>query len=347
VVAAPQANKIIVAGGGTGGHFFCGVAIAEHFLEAYPDAQVVFVGVQKGIEGRYKLQDRRMRLVFIPAKGFMNQSFFVKAEALVLLLRACLSSMGILIRERPRAVIGVGGYASAACILAAYLLKLFFGFKLSIVDQNSVPGFVNRFFSKLGVRAFCPFPYKGFQLIKMPIRRNIEEQAKEAAKFSWPPKCIFVQGGSQGATGLNKAWIRILPQLKAALPGARYIHQTGVSSLDNVRTAYQELGLEAECFGFTDEMGRYLSQADLVVSRSGALSSFELIEFQRPAVFVPFPHASQDHQFKNALALQDSSWVVPEADFSWGRIQRILDQSIPSLPRPKNAAQLTWRALLS
>ncbi|PIR22777.1 MAG: hypothetical protein COV44_06370 [Deltaproteobacteria bacterium CG11_big_fil_rev_8_21_14_0_20_45_16] len=347
MVKALQANKIVIAGGGTGGHFFCGLAVAEHFLEAYPDAQVVLVGVQRGIEGRYRLQDRRMRLVFIPAKGFMNQSFFQKIEAIVLLLRGCLSSLRILIRERPRAVIGVGGYASAPCILAAYFLKLFLGFKLSVVDQNSVPGLVNRFFSKLGVRAFCPFPFRGFQLIKMPIRKNIEEHAKQAAKFSWPPKCIFVQGGSQGAAGLNKAWIRILPQLKAALPEARYIHQTGASSLDNVQTAYQELGMDAECFGFTDEIARYLSQADLVVSRSGALSSFELIEFQRPTVFVPFPRASEDHQFKNAIALQESSWVVAEAEFCWERMRGILSQSVPSLPRPRNPAQLTWRALLS
>jgi len=338
-------NTLVVAGGGTGGHFFCGLAFAEKFLAKFPQSEVVFIGVRRGIEGRHRFTDKRMRVEFVYSLGFKNVGPSQKIQALFAFFFGIFKAAAKLIRLRPRIVLGVGGYASGSTMIAAAILKPFLGFKVFLMEQNSVPGITNKVLSKL-VPAYSPFPYPGFKTIELPIRDEVEKLAQEMAPAQWPPKKILILGGSQGATGLNRAWIKILESLKKDFPDLQIVHQTGEGSYQNVRAAYQGFQIPAETFAFSNEIGKYIREADLVISRAGALSIFELICFQRPSLFVPFPAAADNHQFKNADAVQKMSWIVPEAGFNYEALKRVLRDPQPAIPAQKVKPATSWRSLI-
>lgn len=338
---------LIVAGGGTGGHFFSGVAFAQEYVKQYPMAEVLFVGVKRGIEGRINLHDKRFQKMFVPATGFKNMSVFAKAEALFFLVTGTIEMAIKLWQFRPKVVLGVGGYASASTMAAALLIKPFRGFRLSLVDQNSSPGLVTRVFKSLGVKAFSPFDIQGCQIVDHPVRREVAEAKVENFRpAEWPPKKIMVMGGSQGAAGLNKAWINILPAIKEHWPHLEFIHQAGDQGLDFVQSAYQDLGLKAKCFSFSDQIFNEILAADLVVARAGALSILELIHLERPTLFVPFPHAADDHQFKNARAVQEMDWIVAENQLNYDRLDRVLHSPKAKVPRFGQKARVGWKSVL-
>lgn len=338
-------NKLLVAGGGTGGHFFSGLAFGELFLEKYPEAHVHFVGVRRGIEGRYRFSDPRMKISFVQALGFKNVSFFKKLEAIFLLFYGVTEAFGILFRERPRVVMGVGGYASAPILIASLFLKLILRFRVVVIDQNSVPGIVNKFFSKF-FDAYSGFPYPGFKTIDLPTRKAVRELKEQLSPVQWPPRKILVMGGSQGAAGLNRAWINLLPELKEQFPDIEIQHQTGQSSESNVKAAYENLGMKAETFAFHPEIEGFIAEADLVVCRAGALSLFEIMALERPAILVPFPEASDDHQFKNAKAVQSTDWIIFEQNLDWERLSGLLRLKSPSILRRRGRVEASWNAVL-
>lgn len=336
---------LIVAGGGTGGHFFCGLALAEKFLEKNPQARVCFVGVKKGIEGRVQLEDPRMRVLFIPASGFKNTGLSAKVESLALLAIGFFKMFFHLIKMKPKVVLGVGGYTSASTLSAAYLLRPILGFGLRVVDQNSSPGMVNKIFSKLGVDSYSLFASEGFKRIELPVRAKIAEKVKTTEPASWPPQRILIMGGSQGAKGLNSAWIKLLPELHQHFSNLKFTHQTGALSLEVVRAAYDDLQIDATCFEYSDNLQDYIAEADLVVSRAGALSILELAAFERPSVFIPFPGAADDHQLKNALAVQHSDWIISENQLSWLQFEKVLSSPKPRAPQFRDKSRYTWRQI--
>lgn len=339
--------NIFVCGGGTGGHFFSGVAIAEKFLSRYPEAEVVFVGTIHGIEARTKLDDPRMQTVFIHAKGLKGKGLKQRILGIFSLILGFLQSFYLLIRWRPKMVIGVGGYASAPTVFAAMLLRFLFRWKVWVIDQNSSPGLVNRIFSRMPLMAYCAFEFKGFQLVDLPLRKSFEESARNKRAFDWPPKKILVLGGSQGARGLNERWKMIVPELKKKIPGLKIFHQSGVSARDDLNQFYLEQSVDAEVFSFSDQLYRYYDQADLVVCRSGAMSVFEVMKFGRPAVFVPFPAAADDHQTKNALAVQNSAWVLKESDLDWNHLKALIESPNPAVPFRTEENSTSWDRILS
>lgn len=334
--------NVFVCGGGTGGHFFSGVAIAEEFLLRNPQAEIVFVGTRSGIEARAKLDDPRMRKLFIPARGFKRRGLQAQIIAALYLLGGLAMSAFFLIRERPKLVIGVGGYASFPTVFAATLLRWLFKWKVVVVDQNSSPGLANKVLSKMPLLAFCGFPAKGFQLINLPIRQKFKEIAAQAESFRWPPERILIVGGSQGARGLNQRWRLILPFLKDSGLRVRIVHQTGAADEASMREIYQDLGFEAEVFAFSDRLQDYFARADMLICRSGAMTVFEALAFQRPCVFIPFPGASDDHQRLNALSVQQSSWVVAESEFTWARFEPLLRSTQPAIPSRKADSVVSW-----
>lgn len=338
--------KIFICGGGTGGHFFSGVAIAEEYLLRHPNAEVVFVGTKSGIEGRAKLEDSRMQKRFIPAKGFKRRGVLAQMTALFYLLGGLLMSAVFLLQERPQLVVGVGGYASFPTVFVAVLLKLFFGWKILVVDQNSSPGLANKILRLFPVEAYCGFPAKGFQLVNLPVRERFKAAAAAAESFRWPPERVLILGGSQGARGLNQKWRLILPLLKESGLAIRIVHQTGAADEASMREIYQELGFEAEVFAFSDRLHDYFAKADLVICRAGAMTVFEALAFRRPCIFVPFPGAADDHQLHNALSVQPSSWVIPESDFSWARLEPLMRSQQPSLPSRRSDSVTSWDDVL-
>lgn len=337
---------MIVAGGGTGGHFFCGVAFAEAFLERYPQSKVVFVGVRQGIEARTHLSDPRMSIRFVQARGVLGKSVFDKVFALFTILGGFFQALGILWSVRPRLVLGVGGYASVPVILAAWMTRPLMRWNIRVIDQNSVPGLANRLFARLGIPAYSGFASPGFREIDLPVRRALRRPQEGARDFVWPPKNILVMGGSQGAKALNQAWIRLLPDLRNFDPDIQVFHQTGAHSLENCRSAYENFQIRAECFVFSDKMADYYQAADLIIARAGALSVFEIMEHQRPCIFVPFPFATHQHQLRNAEAVQSSDWILLETDLKWSKLERLFNSDRPKLPKRRQGVGLQWESVI-
>ncbi len=334
--------KILICGGGTGGHFFSGVALAEEFLDLNPNAKIVFVGTKNGIEGRTQLSDSRMSLSFISAKGLKGKGISAKILGALYLLLGCIQSFYLLLSKRPQLVMGVGGYASAPTVFMAWLLSPLARWRVAVLDQNSSPGLANKLFAKLGIKAFCAFDVPLFQTVCLPVRKKIRDQALRSRAAVWPPQCLFILGGSQGAHALNQQLKTILPELKSMIPNLRVIHQTGRSDEADLRGFYETQNIEAQVFAFSDQMSQFYDRADLLICRSGAMTIFEVIAFQRPAIFVPFPAAADDHQTKNALAVQQDRWVISEKEISFEKIKSVISSSVPSIPGQKTRPIQTW-----
>lgn len=339
--------KLFVCGGGTGGHFFSGVAVAEKFLKMHPSARVIFVGTPYGIEARTKLDDPRMQVKFVLARGVKGRGVHLKLQALLLMVIGFIQSLYLLLLERPQMVWGVGGYASVPTVLAALFLRPLMRWRVCILEQNSYAGVANRVFLKLGARAFSAFPCAGFELVDLPLRSHYEARATQCRKPEWPPKTVLVIGGSQGASGLNQKWMRVLLNLKTEIPDLRILHQTGAHDFEAIRRIYNDLRMLAEVFAFSNDMPSYYEQADLLICRSGAMTVFEAMLFKRPAIFVPFPKAADDHQRKNALSVQHSEWVVAEEDFDSDHLLRLLRSESPKIPSRASQGQVSWESLLA
>lgn len=297
--------RAILAGGGTGGHVIPALAIANQLKKSY-DAEVLFIGTARGIENR-----------LVPAAGFPlqlvrvgalnNVSLATRLKTAFALPRAIWSAAGMLNEFAPDVVIGVGGYASGPAMLAAIVKHI----PTLAFEPNVVPGFANRMVAKFVSAAAVHFEetakyFRRAEVTGVPVRH---------AFFDIAPKrdgapTVLVFGGSQGAHAINEAMIRCLPELRRQAPGVRIIHQTGERDYNDALAAYREAGESAEVFKFIDDMPAAFARADLVVARSGASTVAEIAAAGKPAVFVPFPRAADDHQRVNAEAFARAGAAV-------------------------------------
>lgn len=307
--------KLIIAGGGTGGHLFPGIAVAEEFLSRDPDNQVLFVGSAQGIEAR-TIPRLGYQLEVISAAGIMGKSSFSKLKGAAMLLYGYAESRKILREYQPDLIMGVGGYASLPMVLAGrgMLIPRF------IHEQNALPGMSNKVLARVAERVFISleesakfFPTGKTLLTGNPLRRQIldaieakgkDGQAGNGEISSSSPFHLFVFGGSQGAHALNTA----LPKAVAGLDAEHkrrltIMHQTGEKDFEAVRNAYKAAAVTAEVRPFIDDMAQQYRRADLIVCRAGATTIAEVTACGKACLFVPFPHATDDHQRKNAEAL--------------------------------------------
>jgi len=305
-----DAMRGVIAGGGTGGHLFPGIAIAEAFVERERGNEVLFVGTEKGIEARV-LADGRFPLKTIRVMPLKGKSVLEKGRALWSLPKAVQGALGVLREFRPEVVIGVGGYASGPTVVAAFLL----GTKRVIHEQNLIPGLTNRFLKRLCHKVFVSFEEtqkyfpKGKTIVTgNPIRkaflaslgRRTEEKEAKGHRFT-----VFLFGGSAGAHRLNLAMIEALSHLESIRDALSIIHQTGAADFDQVRRAYEARGLDALVRPFFEEMAACYQRADLVVCRAGASTVSELSVCAKAAILVPYPYAAHQHQYFNAKKLAD------------------------------------------
>lgn len=313
--------KLIVAGGGTGGHLFPGIAVAEEFLSRDGSNEVLFVGTERGIEARV-LPKLGYRLECIPASGLRGMNLVSRIKGVWQLLDGYRQSRRIIREFRPDIVLGVGGYASGPLVLAAERSEL----PCFIHEQNALPGLTNRLLAKRVKKVFVSLeesrshiPGGKSLLTGNPLRRQILEgmQRKRPAPESGGSFHLLVFGGSAGAHRINKAMAEALPGLMALRERIVLTHQTGENDLAEVRSAYHRVGLQAEVTPFIDDMAAAYARADLIVCRAGATTIAEVTACGKACVFVPYPYAADDHQRKNAEAL-----VVKEAGFM------ILDQDL-------------------
>ena len=312
--------RVVIAGGGTGGHLYPGIAVARELLSRAPDAHVTFAGTAKGIEARVVPREG-FTLDLVRSGGLKGKSVADRARGAWLVPLGLADAWRIVSRRRPDLVIGVGGYSSGPVVLVASVR----GIPTMLLEQNAVPGLTNRLLARFvraagvtfdSTRSF--FGAKAF-VSGNPVRpeflaaadRPVEVRADERTR-------ILVFGGSQGAHAINVAMVEAAPRLAAGPPHLDLTHQTGERDLEMVRNAYRAAGLAAQVEPFLYDMGRRFGEADLIVSRAGATTLAELTAAGKAALLVPLPTATDDHQRKNAdaLAAAGAAEVLLQRDLS-------------------------------
>lgn len=297
--------RIIIAGGGTGGHVIPALAIAQQLKKQF-GAEVLFIGTARGIETRLVPQTG-FPLELIQVGALKNVSLMTRAKTMFDLPRAIAASSRMLTQFDPEVVIGVGGYASGPAMVAAIRRRL----PTLAFEPNVVPGFANRMIARWVSAAAVHFEetcqyFPHCRVTGVPVRAAF---FSISAKTDGAP-ALLVFGGSQGARAINQAMIESLPGLHSKIPGIHIIHQTGQRDYDHVLAAYQRSGVSSEVHKFIDDMPGTFGRADLLVCRSGASTVGEITAAGKPAIFVPFPRAADDHQNVNARALERAGAAV-------------------------------------
>lgn len=342
--------KLIIAGGGTGGHLFPGIAVAEEFLARDQSNQVLFVGTERGIEAR-AVPAAGYRLELISAAGIRGKGLFSQFRGTAMMLYGYSQSRKILKEYCPDAVLGVGGYASLPLLLAARGL----GIPSFIHEQNAIPGMTNKVLAKLVDMVFITlqesarfFPEGKVLLTGNPLRRqilempvNLEREAKSKGEAFIDDLLfhLFIFGGSQGAHAINTAMIKAAPLLATVKERLSITHQTGEKDFQEVEAAYLEHGIKAEVSRFITDMAAQYRKADLIICRAGATTIAEVTACGKTALFIPFPHAVDDHQRRNAEALlkKDACFMLLERELSGKSLAGI----IAELMRDPAKVQLT------
>ena len=323
--------KLVIAGGGTGGHLFPGIAVAEEFLSRDTSNQVLFVGSERGIEAR-AVPAAGYRLETVSARGIRGKGSLSQLIGGAMMLYAYAQSRKILKKFQPDMVLGVGGYASLPMVLAAKGMQI----PRFIHEQNAIPGKTNILLSRFVRQVYITleesarfFPEGRILLTGNPLRRQILDNISAGIGISGPesatrepgePFNLLVFGGSQGAHAINMAMIDALPRLAQLKNQLRIVHQTGENDLAAVETAYREHGITATVQPFISSMGEAYRTADLIVCRAGATTIAEVTACGKACIFIPFPHATDDHQRKNAEALlkKGAGFVLLEKELGNG-----------------------------
>lgn len=289
--------RVLIAGGGTGGHLYPGIAVAEEFFRQDRNSEVLFVGTERGIEVKV-LPAEGYRLKTIPAGGIVNKGIPLKMVSGMKMIIGFVRSISILRRFHPDIVIGVGGYASFPVLSAAVILRL----PTVILEQNLFPGLANRALSRVVSKVVVAFDgskkffKREVHVFGNPVRRGIIGEGYRPKEIF----TVFVFGGSQGSHTINKAVVGSLDYLKEESRKIRFIHQTGEKDYAWVKDSYGKAGVDGEVAPYLYHMEEAYHKADLVISRAGATTISEVAACGRPAILIPYPFATHDHQRTNA-----------------------------------------------
>lgn len=307
--------KVLIAGGGTGGHIYPGLSIVQELRQLNPKVDVLWVGTSKGLETKI-LPRYGVNLEVIPVGALNQVGLREKIQTLFLLPISFLKCLLILIRFRPRVVLGVGGYASGPTMVLSWIL----GFKTFLFEPNAHPGLTNRWLSRFVRKAFLNFPeaqkfFKVSEVVGIPVRSELKVREREPhSKFR-----ILIFGGSQGARGINTAVVKLFSEKPDWSKDYEIVHQIGATDFQKFKKSYEELQPKGLTFvEYIHDMPEKLAWADLVVCRSGASTLAELAACGKAAILIPFPLASDNHQLKNALALekQNAALVLEQKNIS-------------------------------
>lgn len=324
---------IVITGGGTGGHLFPGIAIAEAFLKSKAGARAIFIGTGNAFETRV-LARNGYEYYTIPSEGFMSRGVQKQIVSLAKVPLGIGRAFSILRRFKPDMVIGMGGYSAGPVISAARLL----GAGTAIHEQNVIAGVTNRLAACFVDLIFISlaetvanwrrpaFIRNKMRLTGNPIRQEMI-QYSGSSSVDGDIFNVLVVGGSQGARGINTAVADALPLLKEK-EAYRFVHLTGETDFERIREAYGQSGIEADVRPFSDDMAGEYSGAGLIICRAGATTLAELAVMGKAAIFVPFPHAIHDHQTLNAQTMANDgaaemisqthlsgAWLAERIDF--------------------------------
>ena len=356
----------MIAGGGTGGHLYPGLAVAAEFVNLAPGNQAEFIGTKKGIEARV-LPGTGYSLKYISIGGYLGKSHWQKMLFPFNFIIASLQSLFYMITDRPDAVLGTGGYVSAPPVLAAWLLRI----PLSLLALDVMPSKAVRFLARFATEIYGGFPECSMYLDKKakvnftgnPIRREVGEITREDGlkEFGLDPskKTILVFGGSQGAHSINLAVLDSLIHLDQAgrLKDIQFIFQTGQKDLGLVMEKCQILKASVKALAYIDKMPYAMAAADLVISRAGAGIS-ETLACGLPSILVPFPYAASNHQEYNARSLEKAgaAEIVLDRELSGQDLslkisailfddkkRQAMAEAAKKLARPKAAQEIAGR----
>jgi UDP-N-acetylglucosamine--N-acetylmuramyl-(pentapeptide) pyrophosphoryl-undecaprenol N-acetylglucosamine transferase len=302
------AVRVVIAGGGTGGHLYPGIAVAHELRSRRADADISFAGTARGIEARV-IPREGFELDLLRSSGLKGKSIADRARGAALIPLGLADAWRIVSKRRPDLVIGVGGYSSGPVVMVA----AFRGVPTMLLEQNAVPGLTNRWLGRVVKAAAVTFDStqaffgsKAF-VSGNPVRPEFfattGPQQESGVDDQTSVTRVLVFGGSQGAHAINMAMVEAAPRLAAGGPALHLVHQTGERDVEMVRAAYRQARLPADVEPFLYDMGRQLGQADLIVCRAGATTLAEIAAAGKPAILIPLPTATDDHQRMNAEAL--------------------------------------------
>jgi UDP-N-acetylglucosamine--N-acetylmuramyl-(pentapeptide) pyrophosphoryl-undecaprenol N-acetylglucosamine transferase len=322
--------KVLIAGGGTGGHVFPGIAVAEELKRARPDCEVVFVGTRRGLEAQ-AVPEAGFAIRYLAGAGFPRTRPWVWPWAGLVNLFGFLQAFGLVIAENPQVVLGTGGYASAPVAFAARLL----GRPLILQEQNSVPGLANRMLARVASEVHLSFlearsyfsRRDHLKVTGNPVRAHILSGDHEAAmrefKLEAGKPTLFVFGGSLGASRINEAALDMLRRLKDRIE-LQCLLQTGRPDYERVKEIVEKEKLPATVLPFVRKMHMAYAVADLVVCRAGAITLAEIAVCGLPSILVPYPYAAHNHQQDNAANLVDrgAAVLIPDAELGGERLAK-------------------------
>ncbi len=316
--------RVIIAGGGTGGHLFPGIAVAREIQRRNAQSVVLFVGAEQGIETRI-VPKEGFELRTLQLGGIKGVGLIRKIRNLIAMAAGLVKARSILRQFKPDVVIGVGGYASFPMLGAA----IAGGYPCVIMEQNAIPGLANRVLGRWVNFAAITDPRTGTYFGRRAIVTGnpVRPQFKAiASKEHTPPYTVLVFGGSQGAQSINRGVIEALDHLEDWKPRLRFVHQTGERQLEEVKRAYASKGFEADVRVFFNDFHEQYASADLIVSRAGATTVSEIKAAGRAAILIPFPFAADDHQTQNARAMveENAAILIPNTELSGPRLARAI-----------------------
>jgi UDP-N-acetylglucosamine--N-acetylmuramyl-(pentapeptide) pyrophosphoryl-undecaprenol N-acetylglucosamine transferase len=304
-----SSRSILIAGGGTGGHVFPGLAVA-HALREMADVDVIFAGSPRGLESSI-VPKHGYRLELLDVEPMKGGGASRAIRGALVAAKAMRHATGIVGRLRPRAVLSVGGYAAGPAALACVRA----GVPLAVLEPNSVLGLANRLLAPFAKRAYVAWAetarvFRGSKarLYGVPLRPGFEPRPPPAASG---PMRVLVLGGSQGATALNERMPPAFARAQGDDGEIFVVHQAGKDREGAVREAYERAGMKtATVVPFLDDVAEQMAAADVIVARAGAVTVAEIAAIGRASILVPFPHAADDHQAKNAMALAELGGAV-------------------------------------
>jgi UDP-N-acetylglucosamine--N-acetylmuramyl-(pentapeptide) pyrophosphoryl-undecaprenol N-acetylglucosamine transferase len=347
---ATKALRVIIAGGGTGGHLFPGIAIAQEFLAKNAENRVLFVGTGKQFEVSI-LSETGFAHRRITAEGFKARGVWHQLVSILKVPKGIIESILILKDFRPHIVIGVGGYSAGPLVVGAWLL----GIKIVLHEQNILPGITNRILSRFADRICVSFAEtimgvtpKKIRFTGNPVRKEIVrcagtlrhadiQASKKEKKFT-----ILILGGSQGAHSINMALLEALDYLENG-ENIFLVHQTGAQDETQVKKRYDEYGIENDTRTFFKDMARQYQNADLIICRAGATTVAEIKAMGKGVIFIPFPFAADNHQVFNARSMERAGGaeMILEKDLS-GKV--LAERINYYIQRPEELQQMALRS---
>jgi UDP-N-acetylglucosamine--N-acetylmuramyl-(pentapeptide) pyrophosphoryl-undecaprenol N-acetylglucosamine transferase len=308
--------SIVMTGGGTGGHLAIIKAVKEHL----GSQELVYIGSTKGQDKQWFEHDTDFKAhYFFETRGVVNQRLLGKVTSLWMTAKATLQALKLLRKHKAKVVFSVGGFSAAPTAFAAKILRI----PLVIHEQNAALGSLNKMLKPFAT-AFISSYLEASPIKAYPVKQIFFDNARVRQTV----KTIIFLGGSQGAKAINALALEMAVQLKEG--GIKIIHQAGQANIDEVKKTYEQLGVEAEVFGFTSRLADYMKEADFAVARSGASTLWELSATALPTLYIPYPHAASDHQFYNAqfLVEKELAWMMREEGLQAQEVLKLLDENM-------------------